>query len=31
MLDSDESVTETNEKNNSLVLARDAIKPLSAE
>jgi hypothetical protein len=31
MLDSDESLTETNEKNNTLVLARDSIKPLGAE
>src|SRR5262249_5582766 len=31
MLDSDESLTETNEKNNTLVLTRDSIKPLAAE
>jgi hypothetical protein len=31
MLDSDESLTETNEKNNTLVLARDSIKSLAAD
>jgi hypothetical protein len=31
MLDSDESLTETNENNNTLVLTRDSIKPLGAQ
>jgi hypothetical protein len=31
MLDSDESLTETNEKNNTLVLTRDSIKPVAGE